>query len=170
MASANTSGIVLTPRFGPRPVVTAGALIAAGGMLYLTRLGLGSAYAPDVLPGLLVAGLGMGMIFSPTQNAATAGTRPGDTGVASAMIIMAQQIGGAIGTALLTSVATSATAGYLDDTTPGPQTAALATVHGYHAVFWCSAGFFLLCAVISAVTFRGARLVVEPDPVPAGTR
>ncbi|MFI5840117.1 MFS transporter [Catenuloplanes sp. NPDC051500] len=147
MASAVISGQRLTPRFGPRPVVTAGALIAAAGLIYLTRLGPDSTYVTGVLPGMVVFGLGMGMIFSPTQNAATAGVDERDAGVASAMINTAQQIGGAAGTALLTSVAVSA-------------------VDGYRTVFLWSAGFFLISAVIAAVTFRSGPLRLRPAGVP----
>ncbi|WP_051800144.1 MFS transporter [Catenuloplanes japonicus] len=144
MLTAVTSGRRLTPRFGPRPVVTAGALIAAAGMVYLTRLAPDSTYLTGVLPGMVVVGLGLGMIFSPTQNAATAAVPPHDAGVASAMINTAQQIGGAAGTALLTSVAISAA----DDV--------------YRTIFWWSAGFFLLCAAVSATTFRSGPLHLRP--------
>jgi EmrB/QacA subfamily drug resistance transporter len=143
MVSAVTSGRRFTPRFGPRPVVTAGALTAAAGLVYLTRLGPDSTYVTGVLPGMVVFGLGMGAIFSPTQNAATAGVDARDAGVASAMINTAQQIGGAAGTALLTSVAVSAG-------------------DGHRTVFWWSAGLFLVSAVISAVTFRGGPLRLRP--------
>ncbi len=163
MLSATTAGAVLTPRVGPRPLVPLGALIAAGGMVFMTRLDLDSTYASGVLPGLLVIGLGMGLIFAPTQNAATSGVGVNDAGVASAMINTTQQIGGSIGTALLSSFAASAATGFMAGRTPTPQLAAQAAMESYHTVFWWSAGFFLLCAAASALLFRTGPLDVDPD-------
>jgi len=166
MITATTIGSILTPRIGPRPLVPLGALVAAAGMLYLTRIGLGSDYLTGVLPGLVVTGLGMGLIFAPTQNAATSGVQHHDAGVASAMVNTMQQIGGSIGTALLSSFAASAITGYLAGKVPNAQNAALAQIHSYHTVFWWSAGFFVLCAVIAAVTFRSGPLEADPDAAP----
>jgi EmrB/QacA subfamily drug resistance transporter len=163
---ATTLGARLTPRFGPRPMVTAGALVGAAGMVYMTRLGLHSTYAADVLPALIIIGFGMGLIFAPVQNAATSGVKHHDAGVASAMLNTAQQIGGSIGTALLSSFAASAAASYLHNKIPNAQTAALAALHSYHTVFWCSAGFFVLCAIIGGLVFRSGPLAVDPDAEP----
>lgn len=163
MLSATTAGSILTPRVGPRPLVPLGALVAAGGMLFMTRLDLHSTYAAGVLPGLLVIGLGMGLIFAPTQNAATSGVAHTDAGVASAMINTTQQIGGSIGTALLSSFAASSATHFISGQTPTPQLAAQAAIQSYHTVFWLSAGFFLLCAAVSAVLFRTGPLDVDPD-------
>ena len=166
MVSATTIGSILTPRVGPRPLVTVGALIAAGGMAYLTRLDLQSHYVTGVLPGLIITGLGLGLIFAPTQNAATSGVQHHDAGVASAMLNTAQQIGGSIGTALLSSFAASAATNYLSGKIPNAETAALAQIQSYHTVFWCSVIFFLACAVVSAVAFRSGPLEADPDAAP----
>nr|BFE73086.1 hypothetical protein GCM10020092_063870 [Actinoplanes digitatis] len=139
MLTATTIGSRFTPRIGPRPLVPVGALAASAAMLYLTRLDLNSSYVTGVLPGLILMGLGMGLIFSPTQNTATSGIRHQDSGVASAMINTASQIGGSIGTALLSSFAATAAADYLSSHTPGRQTAALASMSGFHTVFWWAA-------------------------------
>jgi EmrB/QacA subfamily drug resistance transporter len=166
MISATTIGSILTPRVGPRPLVPIGALVGAAGLVYLTRIGLDSSYVTGVLPGLIIVGLGMGLIFAPVQNAATSGVQHHDAGVASAMVNTAQQIGGSIGTALLSSFAASAITGYLSDKIPNAQNAALAQIHSYHTVFWWSAGFFVLCAVIAALSFRSGPLEVDPDAEP----
>jgi len=163
---ATTLGARLTPRFGPRPMVTAGALIGAAGMVYLTRLGLHSTYVADVLPALIIIGFGMGLIFAPVQNAATSGVEHHDAGVASATLNTAQQIGGSIGTALLSSFAASAATNYLHGKVPNAQTAALASLHSFHTVFWCSAGFFVLCAIVGALVFRSGPLAVDPAAEP----
>ncbi|MET8148498.1 MFS transporter [Actinoplanes sp. NPDC049668] len=166
MLTATTIGSRFTPRIGPRPLVPVGALAAAAAMLYLTRLDLDSSYATGVLPGLILMGLGMGLIFSPTQNTATSGVAHQDAGVASAMINTASQIGGSIGTALLSSFAATAAADYLSGHTPGPRTAALASMSAFNTVFWWAAGLYAACAVASALLFRNGPLTVDPDAAP----
>ncbi|WP_229073792.1 DHA2 family efflux MFS transporter permease subunit [Actinoplanes sp. DH11] len=167
MLTATTAGSILTPKIGPRPLVPVGALVAAGGMLFLTQLDLNSTYAANVLPGLIIIGLGLGLVFAPTQNAATSGVTHADAGVASAMINTVQQIGGSIGTALLSSFAATAASDYLVGKEPTPLAQAQAAIESYHTVFWWSAGFFLLAAVVSAVLFRTGPLDVDPDAPPA---
>ncbi|WP_433829220.1 DHA2 family efflux MFS transporter permease subunit [Actinoplanes sp. CA-015351] len=167
MLTATTAGTILTPKIGPRPLVPVGALIAAFGMLFLTQLELDSTYVSGVLPGLIIVGLGLGLVFAPTQNAATSGVTHSDAGVASAMINTVQQIGGSIGTALLSSFAASAASDYMAGKTPTAQLAAEAQLQSYHTVFWWSAGFFLLAAVVAAVLFRTGPLDVDPDAPPA---
>ena len=164
---ATVAGTALVPRFGPRPLVPVGALIAAVGMALLTRLGLDSGYLGGVLPSLVLIGIGLGLVFAPVQNAATAGVGPDDAGVASAMINTVQQVGGSIGTALLSSFAATAAVHFAADRAPSAQTMALATLHSYHVVFWWSAGFFVACAVVAAALFRSGPLHVDPDAVPA---
>ena len=167
MLTATTAGSILTPRIGPRPLVPLGALVAAGGMVLLTRLQLDSTYVSGVLPGLIIVGLGLGLVFAPTQNAATSGVEHHDAGVASAMINTVQQIGGSIGTALLSTFAATAASDYLTGRTPSAQAAMQAQMASYHTVFWWSAGFFVLSAIVAAVLFRTGPLDVDPDAPPA---
>lgn len=164
--TATVAGTVLVPRVGPRPMVPVGALIAAVGMASMTRLQLDSSYVGGVLPGLLIIGVGLGLVFAPVQNAATAGVHPDDAGVASAMINTVQQIGGSIGTALLSSFAATAASNYVVGRAPSPDLAALATLNSYHVVFWWSAAFFVACAVVSALLFRSGPLRIDPDAAP----
>ncbi|WP_406636577.1 MFS transporter [Amycolatopsis sp. WGS_07] len=161
MAGAVFSGAVLLPRTGPRPLVPLGCLLAAVGMVLLTGIGADSSYAADILPALLVTGAGFGLIFGPVQNAATSGVRPHDAGVASALVTTAQQIGGSIGTAVFSSLATSAIAGYL---AAHPGSTAEATFAGYHLVFWIAAAVFLGSAVLAALLFRSGPLPLPADP------
>jgi hypothetical protein len=163
MTTATTAGSILTPKIGPRPLVPVGALVAAGGMLFLTRLDVDSTYLTGVLPGLIVIGLGLGLVFAPTQNAATSGVEHRDAGVASAMINTVQQIGGSIGTALLSSFAATAATNYAAGKPRTPQVMAETALASYHTVFWWSCGFFLLAALVSAVMFRSGPLDVDPD-------
>ena len=98
----------LMPRFGTRPLVTLGMVLSAAAMLMFTGVSVDSSYATDVLPGLMVMGLGLGLVFAPAMSTATLGVDRRDAGVASALVNTGQQIGGSIGTALLSTLAASA--------------------------------------------------------------
>ncbi|WP_328451936.1 MFS transporter [Amycolatopsis sp. NBC_00438] len=173
MVGAIVSGAVLLPRTGPRPLVPAGCLLAALGMALLTGIGTSSTYAGGVLPSLLVIGLGLGLVFGPGQNAATSGVRPHESGVASAMVNIAQQIGGSIGLAVFSSLSATAITGYLDDhaaTAAQPSTIVDATLSSYHFVFWIAAALFLGGAVVAALLFRSGPLPVTQDATPVVAR
>ncbi|WP_200842420.1 MFS transporter [Actinomadura sp. K4S16] len=178
--SAALGNTRLMPRFGPRPMVVAGMLLSAAGMVWLTRIGADSGYASALLGPLMVIGAGMGLIFGMAAASGTFGVAPRDAGVASASINTGQQLGGSIGTALLNSVAASATTGYLADHLhgrPTPQVLQLAAIHGYTTVFWWCAGIFAVGAVVCGTLLpRGplARpketLVRAPSPEAASAR
>jgi EmrB/QacA subfamily drug resistance transporter len=107
LSIAPTVGLVTTrilARTGPRPLVPSGMLIGALGMLLLTRLEPDSSYASHVLPSLILIGIGFGLTIAPSFATATHGIPARDAGIASAMVNTSQQIGGSIGTALLSSV------------------------------------------------------------------
>ncbi|MFD0533711.1 MFS transporter [Actinomadura luteofluorescens] len=103
----------LMPRFGPGPMVIAGMLLNAAAMVWLTRIGAHSGYGAALLGPLMVIGAGMGLVFGMAAATGTFGVAPRDAGVASASINTGQQLGGSIGTALLNTIAASATSGYL---------------------------------------------------------
>lgn len=109
MTTATVSSQVLPPRTGPRPLVTVVMALAAAGMVLLTRLGVDSSYAAHVLPALVA----LGLIMAPAMNTGTLCVGADDSGVASAMVNAMQQIGGSLGTALLSTVSASATTTYL---------------------------------------------------------
>ena len=163
----SSTGLVprLLPRVGPRPLIVTGQLLGAAGLLVMWRLHIGSSYAGHVLPALLVMGLGMGLIFASCFNTATAGTRPSDAGVASALVNTGQQVGGALGTALLNTIAATVTASYLASHQNGgrvsPALVNSAAVAGDTRAFLVSAGIFLVAAVVSLVVLPGG-------PNPAG--
>ncbi|HJZ27868.1 MAG TPA: MFS transporter, partial [Streptosporangiaceae bacterium] len=113
VVAANLSNVVLLPRLGPKPLVTAGMLLAAGSLVWLTRIGVHSSYASAVLGPLMAAGLGFGFTIAPSMNTGTFGVAPRDAGVASATLNTGQQIGGSIGTSLLNTIFASAVAHYL---------------------------------------------------------
>ncbi len=159
--SSNVSNIVLMPRIGPKPIVSAGLILASAGMVWLTRIGPHSSYAADILGPIIITGLGMGLMFSTAFNTGTYGVAPQDTGVASASVNTGQQLGGAIGLALLNTIAASATASYLVAHLHGKPTAAVtqaALVHGYTTAFWWCAAIFLAGAVLCGSLMRSGPL------------
>jgi EmrB/QacA subfamily drug resistance transporter len=161
MVTAQLSTIVLVPRLGPKYVVPAGAVIAAVGMSRLTALQLNSTYVAEILPCLIVIGLGVGLVIPPATSLATSGLLPEDTGVGSATVNTMQQIGGAVGTALLNTLAASAATNYLRTRRTTSATLAQAQLHSYATAYWWSSGIFLFGAVISLLLFRGSRTVVR---------
>ena len=171
IVSSTTSNAVLLPRFGPKPLVPTGMLLAALGMVILAQLGVHSTYASDILPALIVTGLGLGLIFAPSINTATLGVSQEDAGVASATVNSCQQVGGSIGTAFLNTIATTAVTSYLVGKAPTPLVAAQAAVHGYTVAFWWAAGIFVFGALVSGTLLRpGAApvlAVAEAQPVAA---
>jgi EmrB/QacA subfamily drug resistance transporter len=166
IATSTTASTVLVPRFGPRRLVPTGMLLAAVGMVVLAQLGVHSTYAPHVLPGLLVVGFGLGLVFAPAMNAATA-VDPGDAGVASATVNTAQQVGGSLGTALLNTVATTATATFVGAQSGSAGVAAGAAVHGYTTAFWWAAAILATGAVICGLLLRPGIPRLEPAVQPA---
>ena len=160
--TAQLSNVVLMPRLGPRPLVPVGMLIAAAGLVWMTRLGLTSSYASDVLGPLVIVGLGVGLIFAPAVNVATFGVADHDAGVASALVNTSQQIGGSVGTALLNTLAAGAATSFLIGRVPSRHVLALASVHSYTTVFRDTAVIFVVGAVLTGLTLRSGA--VSPSP------
>jgi EmrB/QacA subfamily drug resistance transporter len=168
MVSAQLSTTMLVPRFGPRPVVPAGFGLAAAGLVWMTALGLDSTYAANVLPPLIVIGIGLGAVMPAAMSLATAGVAADDAGVASAAVNAMQQIGGSIGTALINTLAASAATGYLvgkDPTNKLVQAEAL--IHSYSTAYWWSAGFFAAGLVLAALLYRSGVPQQDPEAAPA---
>ena len=166
--TANVGNIVLMPRLGPKPLVIVGLLSSAAGMAWLTRIGVHSGYAPTLLGPLMVTGAGLGLAFPSAINTGTFGVAPRDAGVASASISTGQQLGGSIGTALLNTIAASATTSYLASHLhgrPTPQLVQLAAIHGYTTVFWWCAGIFAAGAVLCGALLRRGPLS-RPEEIP----
>ncbi|MFG2559984.1 MFS transporter [Streptomyces sp. NPDC048496] len=163
-------GARLMTRVPARKLMGPGFLTAAVGMLLLTQLEVDSSYAALILPAQLLLGLGMGTAFMPAMSLATHGVEPRDSGVASAMVNTSQQVGGAIGTALLNTIAASAATAY------GTSHAALGAtdpqllklqsmVHGFTGAIWWAVGILVVASAI-AVTFITAG---RPPTAPAGS-
>ncbi|MGW3354571.1 MFS transporter [Streptomyces bungoensis] len=164
MVAAQAGTTVLLPRIGPKAVIPLGFAVAAAGLAWLTGIGVGSHYAGDVLPQLVVTGLGLGLVMPPAMQLATSGVAAEDAGVASATVNAMQQVGGSIGTALLNTLAASAATAYLAgrDATSG-LVRAQATIESYTTAFRWSSGFFAAGAVLAFLLHR--RGVPRQDAV-----
>ncbi|MBF4575237.1 MFS transporter [Frondihabitans sp. VKM Ac-2883] len=154
MLSATVFGSRLLPRVGPRLLIFVGGLLGAAGLALLSRIGLDTSYASTVLPGLIVMGLGMGLIFSSAMNTATSGVGREDAGVASATVNTMQQIGGSIGTALLSTLSAGAVTRYLNANGTSKIDQANAVLSGYHLSFWVSTGVFVIIAIIGGTVLQ----------------
>jgi EmrB/QacA subfamily drug resistance transporter len=163
-------GARLMTRVPARKLMGPGFLTAAVGMLLLTQLEIDSSYAALILPAQLLLGLGMGTAFMPAMSLATHGVEPRDSGVASAMVNTSQQVGGAIGTALLNTIAASAATAYATSHAAlgatDPQLLKLQSmVHGFTGAIWWAVGILVVASAI-AVTFINAG---RPSTAPAGS-
>ncbi|WP_327324216.1 MFS transporter [Streptomyces sp. NBC_01210] len=154
-------GARLMTRVAPRLLMGPGFLVAGVGMLMLTQLDVDSSYAGLILPAQLLLGLGMGTAFMPAMSLATHGVRPEDAGVASAMVNTSQQVGGAIGTALLNTIAASATTAYITSHAAGATNRQLlqaqAMVHGYSSAIWWAVGILATAAAIALTLINTGR-------------
>jgi EmrB/QacA subfamily drug resistance transporter len=169
MLSSVLVSTVLLNRVGPKLLVGAGMVMAAVGMAIFTQIGTTTSYLWPILPGLLVMGVGLGLIFGTALNTATSGVRSSDAGVASALVNASQQVGGALGTALLSTIAASATTTYtaahlaLAKTAGKAAVQNSASIHGYSVAFWVSAGLFAAGAVITLTLYkRGVEVTGNP--------
>ena len=144
VVTSTTVQTKLLYRTGAKPLVAAGMALGLIAMLLLTRLSPGAGYASHVLPSLVITGLGMGCIFAPAFSTATLGIDGSEAGVASAMVNTSQQVGGSVGTALLSTIFASATAAYASSHAGTPGLSNAATIHGYTTAFAWAAGIFAL--------------------------
>ncbi|QKW11025.1 DHA2 family efflux MFS transporter permease subunit [Streptomyces sp. NA04227] len=142
----------------PRMLMVPGMLLGSAGLALLTRLTVHSDYTSHVLPPMLLIGLGMGLTFMPVMATATQGVRPQDSGVTSATVNTAQQVGGSIGTSLLNTIATTTSSHWIAAHLPadpaerrrvGREIAREGVVHGYTVALWWASGVLLLAAVVA---------------------
>jgi predicted MFS family arabinose efflux permease len=141
----------LLPRTGPKTLMVAGLSLATLGLLWFTRLGVDSSYLSHVLPPEILVSIGMGLAFVPMNSTALFGVEEDSAGVASALVNTTQQVGGALGTAFLNTVAASSTAAFLVSRVASSAVSRSATVHGYTTAFEVSALLVAMAAVVAGV-------------------
>ncbi|MEH0937961.1 MFS transporter [Micromonospora psammae] len=144
----------LLPRVGAKPLMVAGAVLAAAGMLTLTQIDLDTSFVSHLLPAQVVLGLGLGFTFVPLSSLALVGVPEHDAGAASATLNATQQIGGSLGTALLNTFFTSSVAAYLATRIPDPASQAQAAIHGYTVAFAWGAGLILLAGLATLLLIK----------------
>jgi EmrB/QacA subfamily drug resistance transporter len=177
-----TAGIILfsfvaqqlIARVGVRAVALTGMGTAAVGLLLLARIPVDGSYAADVLPGLLVMSAGLGMTFVPLTLIATTNVTDADAGLASGLFNTSQQVGGALGLAILSTVAASQTEDALSGAggTPSAVEQASAIVDGFQVAFTVGAGLILAGVLVTALLIRRRDVAAiqagQGEPIPAG--
>ncbi len=166
MITATSVNIRFLAKVGPRPLLILGMSLGAIAMAWLSQITVDSSYAGHILPALIVMGIAMGNIFAPAFASATYGVDPHDSGVASAMVNTMQQVGGSIGTALLSSIFASAVTSFAAGQPRTPQLLDEAAVHGYTVAFWVASGIFAFGAVVVGLLLPSIR-VAQPHGEPA---
>jgi predicted MFS family arabinose efflux permease len=157
----------LIRRFGVRPVAVAGMLLAAGGLALMTRAGANGSYASDLLPGIIPMSIGMGLTFVPITLIGTTNVDNADAGLASGIFNTSQQVGGALGLAILSTFASNSTA----NAVAAGSGRAQAMVDGFQVAFTVGAVLIGLGAVVLAVLIRprDVATINAQQPVLAGT-
>ncbi len=139
----------LVTRIGFKPVLITGLLLIAVGLVWFSRVpGTGGSFGADVLGPSLLAAFGLGFSFVPVTIAAVTGTKPHEAGLASGLINTSQQVGGALGLAILATVANSRTQSLLSR---GAHNQSIALTKGFDRAFLVGAGFALVGAILAAV-------------------
>jgi predicted MFS family arabinose efflux permease len=167
--SAGAASVAVT-RFGFKPVLLTGLLFVAGGLYWFSRVpGVGGTFAGDILGPSILAAVGLGLSFVPVTIAAVTGTKPQEAGLASGLVNTAQQVGGALGLAILATVANSRTNSVLH---AGQHNLAIALTKGFERAFLVGAGFALAGAVLTIVLIssrdsRAHSLAARDEQAPA---
>lgn len=158
----------LIKRIGFKPILMTAPLIVAGALFWLAHIRVQGNYVHDILPGFILMGLGMGATFVSLTIAATSGVVGREAGLASGLINTSQQIGGALGLAILTGIASSQAAKYVTHLAhPNALTPLAAEVHGFHAAFYLASTFMIAAAVIAAVFIKQQKRGANVSDAPA---
>ena len=155
----------LVTRAGVKPVLLLGMVAITAGVLFFTQVSVGGSYLTDLLPGFLLIGFGLGFSFVPISIAALAGVEPAEAGLASGLINTSQQIGGALGIAALSTIATSRTGDAVATGSAVPD----ALVHGFTGAFYAGAALAAVGIVAALTLIRPGELEqpAEPEAEPA---
>ena len=155
----------LVTKIGVKPVLVAGMTALTIGLILFTQVSVGGSYLGDLLPGFLLIGLGLGFSFVPISIAALAGVRDEEQGLASGLINTSQQVGGALGIAILSTIATTQTGNAIADGTSAP----VALTDGFQTAFFVGVGIAAVGILAALFLVRGSDLeesaVDEPEPL-----
>jgi EmrB/QacA subfamily drug resistance transporter len=155
----STVAAQLVTRIGVKRVLVVGLTALAGGLAYFTQISVDGSYLADLLPGFLLIGVGLGFSFVPISIAGLAGIKPAEAGLASGLINTSQQIGGALGIAALSTIATSRT----DDALAAGSLRADALVTGFHAAFYAGVVVAVIGIVAALTLIRRDELESKPE-------
>jgi EmrB/QacA subfamily drug resistance transporter len=164
IAASGTAQALVT-RVGVRPILATGMALLSLSLAYFSQISVGGSFVSDLLPGFIGLGIGLGFSFVPISIAALGGVSGPEAGLASGLINTSQQIGGALGVAILTTVATSHATSLLDSGEPQ----VVADTAGYAAAFWVASAFAAVGFVMTFVLLKRDDLHVEDlesAPVP----
>jgi EmrB/QacA subfamily drug resistance transporter len=153
----------LVTRIGVKPVLVAGMTFLSAGLLFFTQVSVGGSYLGDLLPGFLLISVGLGFSFVPISIAALAGVQPSEAGLASGLFNTSQQIGGALGIAALSAIATTTTS----DGIASGTVQSVALTDGFQAAFAAAAGVAIVGILVALFLVRRADLVEVPETVEA---
>ena len=160
----STVAAQLVTRIGVKPVLVTGMTALTAGLVFFTQVSVGGSYVEDLLPGFLLIGLGLGFSFVPISIAALAGVQPSEAGLASGLINTSQQIGGALGIAILSTIATTRTS----DKLAAGSALHPALVSGFTLAFMVGVGIAAVGILAGLLLIRREELqqapAVEAEP------
>jgi EmrB/QacA subfamily drug resistance transporter len=153
----------LVTRVGVKPILAIGMGAILAGLIWFTQISVDGSYMVNLFGGFILIGVGLGFSFVPVSIAALAGVPPREAGLASGLINTSQQIGGALGVAILTTVSTTRTENLIEGGTDQPQ----ALTDGFSLAFWVAAGFAVAAIVLTLLLIRRSDLAAEGEREPA---
>jgi EmrB/QacA subfamily drug resistance transporter len=155
----------LVPRFGPRPLILLGTLVAGGGLAWLAQVTTTTTFVGGLLGPFVLIGLGMGLAVTPIAVAGTAGVTPRDAGLASGLLNTSRTVGASIGLAALATIAANRTARALSAKVASPAHTASALTQGYTLAFGVAAALLLATALVALATLPSLRAIKRASPV-----
>jgi predicted MFS family arabinose efflux permease len=154
---ASGAAQALTTKAGVKPVLATGMGLLAAGLVFFTQISVDGSYAADLLPGFFLIGVGLGFAFVPVSIAALSGASGKEAGLASGLINTNQQIGGALGLAILISISTTRTDNLIEDGVAQLD----ALVDGYSLAFWVAAAIAAFGVIVTLFALKREDLVME---------
>jgi MFS family permease len=161
--SAVAQGLVT--RVGIRPILPVGLLMSAAALVLYAQLPVDGHYFWDLFPAFLLSGVGLALTFVPLVIGGLSGVRQSDAGVASGLFTTSQQIGGAIGVAAATTIATTFTTRYVDAHPGTTPLTGSALTHGFEITFYALAGLVVIAAVLAAALIESKPAVPHEEVV-----